>query len=43
MTKSTTDEGKELRRSLNWVVARHGILKVMPDALVCGDMATSVR
>ena len=37
MTKATTAEGENLRRSLNWVVARRAILKVMPDALVCGD------
>ena len=37
MTKGTTAEGENLGRSLNWVVARRGILKVMPDALVCGD------
>ena len=37
MTKATTAEGDNLRLSFNWVVARRGILKVMPDALVCGD------
>ncbi len=37
MTKASTAEGDDLRRSLNWVVARRGILKVMPNALVCGD------
>ena len=37
MSKATTAEGENLRRSLNWVVARRAILKVMPDALVCGD------
>lgn len=37
MTKATTAEGDELRRSANWIVARRAILKVMPDALVCGD------
>ena len=37
MTKATTAEGEELRRSLNWVISRRGILKVMPDALVCGN------
>ena len=37
MTKGTTAEGENLRRSLNWALARRGSLKVMPDALVCGD------
>ena len=37
MTKATTAEGENLRYSLNWVVSRRAILKVMPDALVCGD------
>jgi len=37
MTKATTAEGDDVRYSVNWVVARRGILKVMPDALVCGD------
>jgi hypothetical protein len=37
MTKATTAEGEDLRRSFNWVVARRAILKVMPDALLCGD------
>ena len=37
MTKATTAEGENLRRSFNWVVARRSILKVMPDASVCGD------
>jgi len=37
MTKATTAEGEDLRRSFNWVVARRAMLQVMPDALVCGD------
>ena len=37
MTKATTAEGDDLRRSWNWVTSRRGTLKVMPDALVCGD------
>lgn len=37
MTKATTAEGENLRCSLNWIVARRAMLKVMPDALVCGD------
>lgn len=37
MTKATTAEGEDLRCSFNWVCARRGILKVMPDALVYGD------
>lgn len=37
MTKATTAEGKDLRRSFNWVVARRAVLRVMPDALLCGD------
>jgi len=37
MTKATTAEGEDLRRSWSWVVSRRGLLKVMPDALVCGD------
>ena len=37
MTKATTAEGEDLRYSLNWVTSRRAILKVMPDALVCGN------
>ncbi len=37
MTKATTAEGEDLRHSFNWMMARRGFLKVMPDALVCGD------
>ncbi|MBM4032530.1 MAG: hypothetical protein FJ291_12195 [Planctomycetes bacterium] len=37
LTKATTAEGEEIRFSLNWIVSRRGILRVMPDALVCGD------
>ena len=37
MVKATTAEDDDIRRSFNWVVARRGILKVMPDSLVCGD------
>lgn len=37
MTKATIAEGDDLRYSFNWLVARRGILKVMPDALVCGN------
>ena len=37
MTKATTAEGDELRRSFNWVVSRRGTLKVKKDALECGD------
>ncbi len=36
-TKATTAEGEEIRHSFHWVTARRGWLKVMPDALECGD------
>ena len=36
LTKATTAEGDQIRHSLSWVVSRRAILKVMPDALVCG-------
>ncbi len=37
MTKATTSEGDDVRRSINWAVARRGLLQVRPDALACGD------
>ena len=37
LCKATTAEGKELRRSFNWVTARRALLEVWPDRLVCGD------
>ncbi len=37
MVKATTAEGDDIRRSLNWLMSRRGRLKVMPEALVCGD------
>jgi len=37
MVKATTAEGGDVRRSFSWAVARRGVLKVMPDSLVCGD------
>ena len=37
MTKATTAEGNEIRRSFNWVVSRRAILRVFDDALECGD------
>ncbi len=36
-TKATTAEGEEIRRSMNWALARRAQLRVMPDALECGD------
>jgi hypothetical protein len=35
MTKATTAEGEDVRRSLNWAVSRRGILEVREDALLC--------
>jgi hypothetical protein len=37
MTKATTAEGTDIRRSFNWVVSRRAYLKVCDDALECGD------
>ena len=37
MTKLTTAEGDDIRRSFNWVVSRRGTLKVFDDALECGN------
>jgi hypothetical protein len=37
MTKATTAEGDDIRRSFNWVTSRRGILKVTSDALICGN------
>lgn len=37
MTKATTAEGDDIRRSLNWVTARRGILKVYDDHLELGS------
>lgn len=37
MTKATTAEGEDIRRSLNWVISRRGILKVYDDRLECGN------
>ena len=37
MTKATTAEGDGVRHSINWAVARRGILEVRTDALTCGD------
>ena len=37
MTKATTAEGDDIRRSLNWVMARRGILKVYDNHLELGS------
>lgn len=37
MTKATTAEGDDIRRSFNWVVSRRGWLKVYTDRLECGN------
>lgn len=37
MTKATTAEGDDIRRSANWVTARRGLLKVYDDHLTCGN------
>lgn len=37
LTKATIEEGDDIRRSENWLMSRRARLKVMPDALVCGD------
>ena len=37
MTKATTAEGDDVRRSLSWVVSRRGFLEIRDDSLVCGD------
>lgn len=37
MTKATTAEGDDIRRSFNWVTARRGILKVYDDHLELGS------
>ena len=36
-TKGTTAEGSDVRRSENWVVARRGWLRFLPDRLTLGD------
>jgi hypothetical protein len=41
MTKATTAEGDDIRRSINWVVSRRGRLNVFDDALECGDWRIS--
>ena len=43
MTKATTSEGDDVRRSFNWAVSRRGILEVQPDALACGDWVIPYR
>lgn len=37
MTKATTAEGDDIRRSFNWVTARRGILKIYDDHLELGN------
>ena len=37
MVKATKAEGEEIRRSLNWVKARRGNLKIYDDHLECGN------
>ena len=37
MTKATTTEGDDIRRSANWLVSRRARLKVISDSLMCGD------
>lgn len=37
MTKATTAEGDNIRRSLNWVTARRGLLKIYDDRLELGS------
>ncbi|MEO1402091.1 MAG: hypothetical protein AAFV72_12705 [Cyanobacteria bacterium J06635_1] len=37
MTKATTAEGNDIRRSLNWVVSRRGLLQIYDDRLECGN------
>ena len=37
LTKATTAEGEDIRRSFNWMVARRGILKVYDDRLTFGS------
>jgi hypothetical protein len=37
MTKATTAEGDDIRRSVNWVFSRRGFLKVYTDRIECGD------
>lgn len=37
MTKGTTAEGDDIRRSFNWVTARRGILKIYDDHLELGS------
>ena len=36
LTKATTAEGDDIRRSLNWVVARRGLLNIYDDHLELG-------
>lgn len=43
MTKATTSEGDDVRRSFHWAVSRRGILEVQPDALACGDWVIPYR
>lgn len=37
MTKATTAEGEQMKRGVNWALARRGMLKVFEDRLECGD------
>ena len=37
VTKATTSEGQDIRRSLSWVVSRRAQLQLTDEALVCGD------
>ena len=37
MTKATTAEGDDIRRSLNWITARRGILKIYDNHLELGS------
>jgi len=43
MTKATTAEGDDVRRSLNWVLSRRCTLKVFDDRLECGDWVVPYR
>jgi hypothetical protein len=37
LTKATTAEGNQIRRSISWLFSRRGMLKVTNDSLICGD------
>lgn len=37
VTKATTAEGDDIRRSLNWVISRRAFLVLYADHLKCGD------